>query len=98
MTKLFAQIFILCILGCVQAKTRSYNLTISIAWSSTDGHGRPAFMMNGQTPGPLIEADEGDEIEVFLDNQLAFETTMHWFVDTSHCSLGAVDAMFSFLG
>lgn len=37
-------------------------------------------MMNGQTPGPLIEADEGDEIEVFLDNQLPFETTMHWFV------------------
>ncbi|KAL2678498.1 hypothetical protein Neosp_009244 [[Neocosmospora] mangrovei] len=34
--------------------------------------------MNGQSPGPLIEAEEGEEIEVFVDNQLATETTMHW--------------------
>lgn len=57
---------------------RSYNFTITNRWVAGDGHGRPAFSINGQTPGPLIEADEGDEIEVFLDNQLTFETTMHW--------------------
>lgn len=60
--------------------TRRYNFTITYQWSNGDGHGRPAFMINGMTPGPLIEADEGDEIEVFLDNQLAAETTMHWCV------------------
>lgn len=64
-----------------QAKaTRRYNFTITNQWSADDGHGRPVFAINGQTPGPLIEAEEGDEIEVFLDNQLAFETTMHWYV------------------
>lgn len=60
--------------------TRRYNFTITYQWSNGDGHGRPSFAINGQTPGPLIEADEGDEIEVFVDNQLGFETTMHWCV------------------
>ncbi|ORY67547.1 laccase TilA [Pseudomassariella vexata] len=58
--------------------TRRYNFTISNVWNTGDGHGRPVFAINGQTPGPVIEADEGDEFEIFLDNQLTFETTMHW--------------------
>ncbi|KAF4920286.1 Laccase abr2 [Colletotrichum viniferum] len=60
------------------AQTRRYNFTITNKWDTGDGHGRPVFAINNETPGPLIVADEGDEIEVFLDNQLAFETTMHW--------------------
>ncbi|KAK1579931.1 LOW QUALITY PROTEIN: uncharacterized protein LY79DRAFT_592527 [Colletotrichum navitas] len=62
------------------AQTRRYNFTITNTWDNGDGHGRPVFSINGKTPGPLIEADEGDEIEVFLDNQLSFDTTMHWYV------------------
>jgi FtsP/CotA-like multicopper oxidase with cupredoxin domain len=62
------------------AAVRKYNLTITNAWRAADGHGRPIFLMNGQSPGPLIEAEEGEEIEVFVDNQLATETTMHWCV------------------
>lgn len=57
---------------------RSYNFTITNKWYTGDGHGRPVFAINGQSPGPVIEADEGDEVEVFVDNQLTFETTMHW--------------------
>ncbi|CAI6098433.1 unnamed protein product [Clonostachys chloroleuca] len=60
------------------AAVRKYNLTITNAWRAADGHGRPIFLMNGQSPGPLIEGEEGEEIEVFVDNQLATETTMHW--------------------
>ncbi|TEA16993.1 Laccase abr2 [Colletotrichum sidae] len=60
------------------AQTRRYNFTITNKWDTGDGHGRPVFAINNETPGPLIVADEGDEIEVFLENQLAFETTMHW--------------------
>ncbi|KAH8846586.1 hypothetical protein MCOR01_000044 [Pyricularia oryzae] len=70
-------IFLLAGLG-LAAQTRRYNFTVTNQWSAGDGHGRPVFAINGQTPGPLIEADEGDEIEVFLENQLGFETTMHW--------------------
>lgn len=61
------------------SQVRKYNFTISLQWMKLDGHGRPVFAINGQSPGPVIEADEGDEIQVFLDNQLAAETTMHWY-------------------
>ncbi|KAK2035297.1 laccase TilA [Colletotrichum zoysiae] len=76
--------FKLCAILCLfasagfAAQTRRYNFTITNKWDNGDGHGRPVFAINGKTPGPLIEADEGDEIEVFLENQLSFETTMHW--------------------
>ncbi|KAM0196103.1 hypothetical protein ACHAPA_004746 [Fusarium lateritium] len=62
------------LVSCLQR----YNLTITSQWSAGDGHGRPVFAMNGQSPGPLISAAEGEEVEVFVDNQLATETTMHW--------------------
>ncbi|KAM0288688.1 hypothetical protein ACHAO9_006746 [Fusarium lateritium] len=62
------------LVSCLQR----YNLTITSQWSADDGHGRPVFAMNGQSPGPLISAAEGEEVEVFVDNQLATETTMHW--------------------
>ncbi|KAI1871213.1 uncharacterized protein JN550_004658 [Neoarthrinium moseri] len=62
----------------IASRIRRYNFTISSKWSAADGHGRPLFAINGQSPGPLIEADEGDEIEVFVDNQLGAETTIHW--------------------
>jgi L-ascorbate oxidase len=58
---------------------RRYNFTITSQWSAADGHGRPVFAINGQTPGPLITAVEGEEVEVFVNNQLATETTMHWY-------------------
>jgi FtsP/CotA-like multicopper oxidase with cupredoxin domain len=33
---------------------------------------------NGRTPGPVIEAVEGDRIRVYLTNRLAEPTTVHW--------------------
>ncbi|WP_155488325.1 multicopper oxidase domain-containing protein, partial [Aeromonas caviae] len=33
---------------------------------------------NGQLPGPLIEVNEGDMVEVHLRNQLPQATTIHW--------------------
>ena len=36
------------------------------------------FAYNGQVPGPLIEAEVGDEIEVNLRNNLFQATTIHW--------------------
>ena len=36
------------------------------------------YLINGQQPGPLIEADEGDDLEVFVKNELSVETTIHW--------------------
>lgn len=33
---------------------------------------------NGQTPGPTIEAVEGDKIRIYLENRLPEPTSMHW--------------------
>ncbi|MGL4994542.1 MAG: multicopper oxidase domain-containing protein, partial [Deefgea sp.] len=36
------------------------------------------WLYNGQVPGPLIEAFEGDEVEIRFINQLAQASTIHW--------------------
>ena len=33
---------------------------------------------NGSTPGPTIEAVEGDRVRLFVTNKLPEHTTMHW--------------------
>lgn len=33
---------------------------------------------NGQTPGPTIEAVEGDRVRILVTNKLAEHTTIHW--------------------
>ncbi|MGH6793534.1 MAG: multicopper oxidase domain-containing protein, partial [Methyloceanibacter sp.] len=33
---------------------------------------------NGQTPGPTIEAVEGDKVRIFVTNRLPEHTTVHW--------------------
>lgn len=43
-----------------------------------DGFERQVYLINGQQPGPLIEVEEGDDLEVFVNNQLSVETTIHW--------------------
>lgn len=36
------------------------------------------FAINGQSPGPVLTVKEGDEMEVFVENGLLTEATMHW--------------------
>ena len=33
---------------------------------------------NGETPGPLIEAVEGDKVRIYVTNKLPGPTTVHW--------------------
>src|SRR5713226_10270711 len=37
-----------------------------------------AWGYNGQTPGPTIEAVEGDRVRILVTNKLAEPTTIHW--------------------
>ena len=36
------------------------------------------WLVNGVSPGPLIEARRGDELEITFTNELDLPTTMHW--------------------
>ncbi|KAK1579381.1 multicopper oxidase [Colletotrichum navitas] len=57
---------------------RRYNLTLTYAWDKQDGHGRPTYLINNDTPGPVLTVDEDETLEAFVDNQLQIETTIHW--------------------
>lgn len=60
--------------------TRSYDFTIAECNIRPDGvETKKAVCVNGQFPGPLIEANYGDMIRVKVTNKLHDEgTSMHW--------------------
>jgi manganese oxidase len=49
-----------------------------ISHQFTDGLVVEAWGYNGTTPGPLIEAVEGDRIRIYVTNHLPEPTTVHW--------------------
>lgn len=60
--------------------TRSYDFTVAECNIRPDGvETKKAVCVNGQFPGPLIEANYGDMIRVKVTNKLHDEgTSMHW--------------------
>jgi FtsP/CotA-like multicopper oxidase with cupredoxin domain len=47
-------------------------------WEFAPGRSIQGFAYNGRVPGPTIEANVGDTIEVRLTNNLPQATTIHW--------------------
>lgn len=61
--------------------TRFYDFTISRGIGSPDGVPTQMILINGQFPGPLIEANWGDYVEVTVHNNITGPeegTTLHW--------------------
>ncbi len=48
---------------------------------------------NGRTPGPVIEAVEGDLIRVYLTNKLPVPTTVHWHALIIPCNMDGVSGL-----
>lgn len=58
---------------------RSYVFNITRGLAAPDGYNKSMILVNGQTPGPLIEANVGDTIRVIVNNLMLNEsTTIHW--------------------
>ncbi|KAJ4421071.1 hypothetical protein N0V82_003975 [Gnomoniopsis sp. IMI 355080] len=60
---------------------RSYDFTISRSTIAPDGYQRPVLLVNGAFPGPTIEANWGDTIQVTLHNNITGPeegTALHW--------------------
>lgn len=55
--------------------TREYVFNISHALAAPDGFYKPMILANGQSPGPLIEANTGDTVRVTVHNQMPNTTT-----------------------
>ena len=49
-----------------------------IDWTFAPGRSIRAFAYNGLVPGPTIQANVGDTVEVRLRNSLPQPTTIHW--------------------
>lgn len=59
--------------------TRHYDFTVTAQDIAPDGVTMSGMVVNGQFPGPTIEANWGDWIEVVVHNNLPNEgTAMHW--------------------
>ncbi|KAK5741177.1 hypothetical protein LTR17_004117 [Elasticomyces elasticus] len=60
-------------------KTRNYVFHITEQTIAPDGVEKPGLVINGAFPGPIIEANWGDYIQVQVFNDLTTEgTTLHW--------------------
>lgn len=59
-------------------KPRKFEYTITWEKGSPDGFEREMAFINGRFPGPVIEANQGDNIEIVVTNQMPFNTTIHW--------------------
>ncbi|CAG8574332.1 2873_t:CDS:2 [Diversispora eburnea] len=58
--------------------TRYYQFELKIVKLSPDGFERPVWTVNGQYPGPLIQANKGDRLVINVTNNLGDPSTIHW--------------------
>ncbi|KAF8601103.1 hypothetical protein BDV93DRAFT_546054 [Ceratobasidium sp. AG-I] len=58
--------------------TRTYDWTVSVKDGAPDGFYRKMLVVNGQYPGPTIEANEGDTVIINVKNKLKVGTSIHW--------------------
>ena len=55
-----------------------FSLRVGILPGASYGVQREVWAYNGQVPGPLIRATEGDMLRIRVKNELARPTTIHW--------------------
>ncbi|TQV93630.1 ferro-O2-oxidoreductase [Cordyceps javanica] len=61
------------------AKTLRFDWTVSVGLRSPDGVEKQVYLVNGQFPGPTIEARSGDRIIVHVRNRVPDEgLSLHW--------------------
>ena len=58
---------------------RRYDFSVSRGTIAPDGYELPVILVNGQFPGPTIEANWGDTIQVTVSNDIEDEgLALHW--------------------
>ncbi|GMK56192.1 hypothetical protein CspeluHIS016_0300320 [Cutaneotrichosporon spelunceum] len=57
---------------------REYTMDVEYRAGSPDGFLRRMTVINGQFPGPIIEAVEGDTMVIHVNNHLDEPATIHW--------------------
>lgn len=60
---------------------RSYDFTLKRGQIAPDGYQKDVILINGQFPGPMMEANWGDTFRVTVHNQISAPeegTSLHW--------------------
>ncbi|GHJ89536.1 hypothetical protein NliqN6_5938 [Naganishia liquefaciens] len=57
---------------------REYTLELESSYGAPDGVPRLIYTINGQTPGPLLEATQGENFVITVINKLPMSVGMHW--------------------
>jgi FtsP/CotA-like multicopper oxidase with cupredoxin domain len=60
------------------AGTSKFKLELTWGKGAPDGHEREMIFINGQYPGPLLDIQQGDWVEIEVTNWLPFNTTIHY--------------------
>ncbi|GES72658.1 multicopper oxidase [Rhizophagus clarus] len=58
--------------------TRYYHLTLKKVKISPDGFERTVWSVNGQLPGPIIQANKGDRLVINVTNNFDDPASIHW--------------------
>ncbi|KAK0672592.1 multicopper oxidase-domain-containing protein [Cercophora samala] len=61
-------------------RLREYEFDVTHRWAAPSGVWKKMMLVNGQSPGPLIEVNTGDIVRVKVNNYLSGgeSTTIHW--------------------
>lgn len=65
-------------LTSLNSTVRNYRLELTHVYGNPDGIYKSNFLVNGQSPGPMIEGDEGDWINITVVNYLPVSITIHF--------------------
>jgi FtsP/CotA-like multicopper oxidase with cupredoxin domain len=59
------------------AGTSYFKLELTWGQGAPDGHERGMIFINGQYPGPLLDIQQGDWVEIEVRNLMPWNTTIH---------------------
>ncbi|CAK9783846.1 hypothetical protein CC85DRAFT_287761 [Cutaneotrichosporon oleaginosum] len=61
-----------------EPQVREFNFDMSVGYAPVGGMVRRTLLVNGMSPGPIIEANVGDQIVVHVHNSMPNGTAVHW--------------------
>lgn len=63
----------------IQGGVKRYTMTVSAGqWFILKDRAVGAYAVNGQVPGPRLDLEQGDRVEITVRNELPESTTLHW--------------------
>jgi FtsP/CotA-like multicopper oxidase with cupredoxin domain len=66
------------LLSVAEAARRTFRFSLSEGNYAPDGYSRKYTLINGASPGPVIEVNQGDDVEVIVTNTVAENATIHF--------------------